>query len=192
LLALANRGVSISLDDFGTGHASLAHLRQFPLSSIKIDQVFISAMSTDPDELTIVASVVDLARALGVTAIAEGVETEAQLDLLRRLGCPAAQGFLWTEAVRPADLARLLVSETGDPVRVVSTAPQRKSRRSQPAAEVTADHGLRRLLQLHQEGQSPTTIAAALNADGFRTPQGQRWHQRSVSRTLARLVLDAA
>jgi hypothetical protein len=58
--------------------------------------------------------------------------------------------------------------------------------------EVTAEHGLLRLLQLHQEGQSATTIAAALNAAGFRTPVGQRWHQRTVSRAIARLAIPTA
>jgi hypothetical protein len=57
---------------------------------------------------------------------------------------------------------------------------------------VRAEHGLRRLLQLHQEGQSPTTIAAALNAAGFRTPTGARWHSRTVGRSLARLALPAS
>jgi hypothetical protein len=63
-----------------------------------------------------------------------------------------------------------------------------------PAAdddEVTAEHGLRRLIQLHQEGQSATTVAAALNAAGFRTPSGQRWHQRTVTRAIARLAIPA-
>jgi diguanylate cyclase (GGDEF)-like protein/PAS domain S-box-containing protein len=186
LEGLRSRGVGIALDDFGTGHAGLAHLRRFPLTSIKIDQAFIQTMCTDADELTIVASVVDLARALGVTAIAEGVETHAQLDLLRRLGCPAAQGFLWCEALRPDDLFSLLTSSRAQPLTGAVQDARRRTNTRKADREITADHGLRRLLQLHQEGQSATTIAAALNADGYRTPQGQRWHPRTVERALVR------
>jgi diguanylate cyclase (GGDEF)-like protein/PAS domain S-box-containing protein len=186
------RGVGIALDDFGTGYASLAHLRQFPLTALKVDRTFVEAMRDGGDELTIVASVIDLARALGVTTIAEGVETHGQLDMLRRLGCPAAQGFLWSEAVSPADLTRLLMRPDGEASR---TLAPREDATPGPRViaidedEVTAEHGLLRLLQLHQEGQSPTTIAAALNAAGFKTPAGQRWHQRTVSRTIARLAI---
>ena len=187
------RGVGIALDDFGTGYASLSHLRRFPLTALKIDRVFIEAMTADRDELTIVASVVDLARALGVTTIAEGVETRHQLDLLRRLGCPAAQGFLWSEALSPDDLNRLLTTMAGDRLRALEPAEDLPtSVRGGKSNEVTAEHGLLRMLQLQQAGQSPTTIAAALNADGFRTPQGQRWHPRTVERTMARLTLPVA
>ena len=189
------RGVGIALDDFGTGYASLAHLRQFPLTALKVDRMFVDAMRDGGDELTIVASVVDLARALGVTTIAEGVETHAQLEMLRRLGCPAAQGFLWSEALSPADLTRLLMRPDGEASRTLAPREdEAPGPRVLPADddEVTAEHGLLRLLQLHQAGQSPTTIAAALNADGFRTPVGQRWHQRTVSRTIARLALPTS
>jgi diguanylate cyclase (GGDEF)-like protein len=184
------RGVGIALDDFGTGHASLAHLRKFPLTALKVERAFIEAMSDDAEELTIVAAVIDLARALGVTAIAEGVETRSQLELLRRLGCPAAQGFLWSEALSPADLTRLLMRPDGEASRALSARDETRPHGSGVADdEVTVEHGLRRLLQLHQEGQSSTTIAAALNAAGYRTPSGQRWHQRTVARALARLAL---
>jgi diguanylate cyclase (GGDEF)-like protein/PAS domain S-box-containing protein len=192
LEGLRARGVGIALDDFGTGHASLAHLRRFPLTSIKIDQAFIQTMCTDADELTIVASVVDLARALGVISIAEGVETQAQLDLLRRLGCPAAQGFLWSEALRPDDLFALLTSSGAEPMTGAVQDARRRTNRRKADREITADHGLRRLLQLHQEGQSATTIAAALNADGYRTPQGQRWHSRTVERALVRFSVTVS
>ena len=147
------------------------------------------------DELTIVASVIDLARALGVTTIAEGVETHSQLDMLRRLGCPAAQGFLWSEAVSPADLTRLLMRPDGEASRTLAPRDDAMPGPRTPMAdedEVTAEHGLLRLLQLHQEGQSATTIAAALNAGGFKTPVGQRWHQKTVTRAIARLAIPTA
>jgi diguanylate cyclase (GGDEF)-like protein/PAS domain S-box-containing protein len=184
------RGVGIALDDFGTGYASLAHLRKFPLTALKVDRSFVEAMGDGAEELTIVASIIDLARALGVTAVAEGVETRGQLELLRRLSCPAAQGFLWSEALSPADLTRLLMRPDGEASRTLSPRDEIAQQRVGAADdEVTAEHGLRRLLQLHQEGQSVTTIAAALNAGGYRTPSGQRWHRRTVTRALARLAL---
>jgi diguanylate cyclase (GGDEF)-like protein/PAS domain S-box-containing protein len=188
------RGVGIALDDFGTGYASLTHLQKFPLTALKVDRTFVEAMREGGDELTIVASVIDLARALGVTTIAEGVETHAQLEMLRRLGCPAAQGFLWSEALSPADLTRLLMRRDGEANRTLAPRDDETSGPRVPAAdddEVTAEHGLRRLIQLHQEGQSATTVAAALNAAGFRTPSGQRWHQRTVTRAIARLAIPA-
>ena len=185
------RGVGIALDDFGSGYASLAHLRKFPLTALKVDRSFVDAMRAGAEELTIVASIVDLARALGLSAVAEGVETRGQLELLRQLGCPAAQGFLWSEALSPADLTRLLMRPDGEASRALPPRDETKAPQQRLASddEVTAEHGLRRLLQLHQEGQSATTIAAALNAAGFKTPSGQRWHQRTVTRAIARLAL---
>jgi diguanylate cyclase (GGDEF)-like protein/PAS domain S-box-containing protein len=192
---LRARGVGIALDDFGTGFASLTHLREFPLTALKVDRSFVDAMRDGGDDLTIVGSVIDLARALGVTTIAEGVETHGQLAMLRRLGCPAAQGFLWSEALAPADLTRLLMRPDGEASRTLAPREDATPGPRAPMVdelEVRAEHGLTRLLQLHQAGQSPATIAAALNAAGFRTPGGQRWHRRTVSLTVTRLALPVS
>ena len=99
-------GVEIGLDDFGTGYASLTHLRQLPLSFVKIDQSFVQG--TGPEDERIVAAVVDLARNLGLRSIAEGVETEAQLDRLRNLGCDQAQGFLFARPMSQSDVQAVL------------------------------------------------------------------------------------
>jgi diguanylate cyclase (GGDEF)-like protein len=88
-------GVEMGLDDFGTGYASLTHLRRLPLSFVKIDQSFVQGLGIDDEDERIVAAVVDLAANLGLRSIAEGVETEAQRDRLRGLGCDQAQGFLY-------------------------------------------------------------------------------------------------
>jgi diguanylate cyclase (GGDEF)-like protein len=88
-------GVEMGLDDFGTGYASLTHLRRLPLSFVKIDQSFVQGLGIDDEDERIVAAVVDLAANLGLRSIAEGVETEAQRDRLRDLGCDQAQGFLY-------------------------------------------------------------------------------------------------
>jgi diguanylate cyclase (GGDEF)-like protein/PAS domain S-box-containing protein len=93
LQALRALGVGIALDDFGTGYSSLIHLRQWPVSTIKIDRAFVQQILTRADDLAIAASIVDLGRAIGVRTIAEGVENPQQLALLHRLGCTSGQGL---------------------------------------------------------------------------------------------------
>jgi diguanylate cyclase (GGDEF)-like protein len=94
-------GVQIGLDDFGTGYASLTHLRRLPLTFVKIDQTFVQGLGTNEEDERIVAAVVDLAANLGLRSIAEGIETNAQLDRLRELGCDQAQGYLFAQPVPP-------------------------------------------------------------------------------------------
>jgi diguanylate cyclase (GGDEF)-like protein/PAS domain S-box-containing protein len=91
LMALRDLGVHLAIDDFGKGYSSLAYLQRFPLDSVKIDQVFVSRVVHDA---TIVASVIDLAHALGFEVVAEGVETEEQVDVLIELGCDLIQGHV--------------------------------------------------------------------------------------------------
>jgi EAL domain-containing protein (putative c-di-GMP-specific phosphodiesterase class I) len=86
-------GVSIALDDFGTGYASLTHLQQYPVDIIKIDQSFIRGIGTDSGSRAITSAILGLGGALGITVIAEGVETGEQAELLRLAGCDQAQGF---------------------------------------------------------------------------------------------------
>jgi len=90
---LRRLGVTISLDDFGTGYSSMALLKQLPVTEIKIDRSFVSRLTHDDDDATIVGSIVDLAHGLGMRAVAEGVETREVWDLLDDLGCDAAQGW---------------------------------------------------------------------------------------------------
>ena len=107
---LRGMGVRLSLDDFGTGHASLAYLKRLPLDDVKIDRSFIAGMREDDDDAAIVRSTIDLARNLGLSVIAEGVETEAVVEDLAALGCDVAQGFFFSCALPPADLAGWLSS----------------------------------------------------------------------------------
>jgi diguanylate cyclase (GGDEF)-like protein len=93
LAGLGRLGVTISLDDFGTGYSSMALLRKLPVTEIKIDRSFVSRVTQDDDDATIVGSIVDLAHGLGMRAVAEGVETREVWDLLDDLGCDAAQGW---------------------------------------------------------------------------------------------------
>jgi EAL domain-containing protein (putative c-di-GMP-specific phosphodiesterase class I) len=96
--------VRLSIDDFGTGYSSLAYLKRFPVTSLKIDRSFVDGLGTDPEDTAIVAAVVELAHALGLLAVAEGVETVAQLDRLRALGCDYGQGWYFGRAVDAAEL----------------------------------------------------------------------------------------
>ena len=96
-------GVRFSLDDFGTAHAGLSYLRRFPFDTIKIDKSFVQDTVVQPEARAIVAAVLSIAAALHLGVIAEGVETEAQMAEMRRLGCPHVQGYL---TGRPAGRGR--------------------------------------------------------------------------------------
>ena len=92
-------GVTIAIDDFGTGYSSLSRLSQYPLDFLKIDRSFVADLATEPASAVIVQMVIDLAHALGLQAIAEGIETDEQLIHLAAAGCDIGQGFLWSPAV---------------------------------------------------------------------------------------------
>ena len=111
-------GVRISLDDFGTGYSSLSYLRSFPFDKIKIDRSFISELATRDDSMAIVRAVTGLGKSLGIVTTAEGVETAAQFELLRREGCTQAQGYLFSRPVPASEVGRML-SKTSQP-RVVA------------------------------------------------------------------------
>jgi predicted signal transduction protein with EAL and GGDEF domain len=108
LQAIGDLGVEIGLDDFGTGYASLTHLRRLPLTFVKIDRSFVQGLGTDPEDERIVSAVVDLAANLGLRSIAEGVETQGQLERLREFGCDQAQGYLFARPLPATDIPALL------------------------------------------------------------------------------------
>ncbi|WP_144120443.1 EAL domain-containing protein [Catellatospora sichuanensis] len=105
-------GVGIALDDFGTGYSSLQHLRRLPLSEVKIDRSFVMAMADDPDDLVIVRSIIELAGALGLRVVAEGVEDERAWRLLQSAGCEVAQGWFYARPLPPDELADWLSRTT--------------------------------------------------------------------------------
>ena len=109
---LKSMGVDFSLDDFGTGYSSLSYLKRLPLDQIKIDQSFVSDISTDSSNAAIVQTIIAMAGALGLKVIAEGVETEAQHEFLKLRGCPAFQGHLFGEAI-PAEQFEALLRKNG-------------------------------------------------------------------------------
>jgi diguanylate cyclase (GGDEF)-like protein len=108
LQSLKDLGVALALDDFGTGYSSLAHLRRFPIDTIKIDKSFTAEIGASADTTTIIRAIVALARSLGVETVAEGVETAPQLRFLSMLGCHHAQGYHLGRPVPAASIDALL------------------------------------------------------------------------------------
>ena len=105
---LRDFGIRIALDDFGTGYSSLSYLRGFPFDKIKIDRSFVKDLSDRVDCTAIISAISGLAKSLGISTTAEGVETQQQLDFLRLQGCTQAQGFLFSPAIPRAGLAELV------------------------------------------------------------------------------------
>ena len=110
LVELRNLGVHLAIDDFGTGYSSLAYLRRFPVEVLKVDRSFVERLGTDAEDEAVVRLIVHLAGALGLSVVAEGVETAAQLHRLRHLGCDRVQGYLYSPPVSPATASTLLTA----------------------------------------------------------------------------------
>jgi diguanylate cyclase (GGDEF)-like protein/PAS domain S-box-containing protein len=112
LSGLKALGVRLSIDDFGTGYSSLSRLKQFPVDTLKIDRTFVFGLGRDPDADEIVRTIVMLAHTLGMGVIAEGIEEEPQMAMLREMGCQIGQGYLFSRPVDAGAIERLLASHT--------------------------------------------------------------------------------
>jgi diguanylate cyclase (GGDEF)-like protein/PAS domain S-box-containing protein len=110
LKLLSAEGVTIALDDFGTGYASLQHLKQFPVDVIKIDQSFVRDLGNGMGDAAIIEAVLKLGQSLGIRTVAEGIETQAQQDHLRRGGCDYGQGYFYSKAVAASRVPQLISS----------------------------------------------------------------------------------
>jgi len=180
LRSLKALGVKLSVDDFGTGYSSLAYLRRFPLDELKVDKSFIDGLGTDPDATAIVAAVVATAHALGLTVVAEGVETSAQLAALRALGCELVQGYHFFRPQSAAIVSQWLAEDSearAVPERDGSRGGDRaKVRHTQVALVVDDAADVRRLAQMSlaasgfevheaESGEAALTLIASLQPD---------------------------
>lgn len=105
-------GLQLAIDDFGTGYSSLSHLHRFPTDTLKIDRSFVGRMEDeDSEDSEIVQTIIDLGRNLGMTLIAEGIESPTQVDMLLSMGCLYGQGYLFSKPVSPADASRLIATQ---------------------------------------------------------------------------------
>lgn len=119
---IKSMGVSLAIDDFGTGYSSLSNLKRLPLDKIKIDQSFVRELPDDQDDAAIANAIYAMASSLGFSVIAEGVETQAQADFLKNMGCTEAQGYLYSKPVTAVEFDKLL-----------STNKQKQTSRQQEA-----------------------------------------------------------
>lgn len=108
LTELRDAGVHVSLDDFGTGYASLTHLRDFPIDTLKIDQSFVAGLGKKPQNTAIVNAIVELGHNLGMRVVAEGIETDGQLDFLRSIKCDSGQGYIVSKPLAGDRIAEVL------------------------------------------------------------------------------------
>lgn len=107
---LKSLGVRLSIDDFGTGYSSLSYLKRFPLGVLKIDQSFVREIPFNTDDIQICSTIVAMAHGFKLKVIAEGVETQAQVDFLRGLHCDEIQGFYFSQPLPPGELADFLMA----------------------------------------------------------------------------------
>lgn len=186
-------GLAIAVDDFGTGYSSLTYLKRFPVTCLKIDRSFVAGLGQDDQDAAIVASVLNLARSLGLDCIAEGIETDEHRLVLQALGCPLGQGYLWSAAIDPEAFDSWLTTNLAASAPPASPAPRTPYRATAPTSAVArrdSDIALNQMKSMLTDGASLHTIVAALNLAGLRTPAGKRWSVRSVAQSIALEPID--
>jgi EAL domain-containing protein (putative c-di-GMP-specific phosphodiesterase class I) len=137
--AIQSRGIRLAIDDFGTGYSSMSLMKHFPIDTIKIDRSFVRDLAEDSEDQAISRAIINMGKALGMTVVAEGVETAEQQTFLRDHACDEMQGYLFSKPLPPQQLATLLrsapvlVSPPLQPVSDVAEEPARRSRRRNKA-----------------------------------------------------------
>ncbi len=171
---LRAQGVRLCVDGFGGPNSSPLHLKLVAPHEVKLSTELIASIDRDSTDLAIAAGAISLAQAIGATPVAMGVETEAQREALLRVGCRIGQGLLWSLPVPEDDVADVLTD----------LFERARATRGEVAITAADPVALTRMTTLFREGASMHSIAAALNAEGLRTPGGLRWHARTVARAL--------
>ena len=141
---LVERGVRFAVDDFGTGYSSLARLKELPAQTVKVDRAFVTGVADDPVDFAVASAVVDMARAMGRTTVAEGVETADQFHVLRGIGVDAYQGWLFATALPAAELRLLLAGERMATPANVAAGSSNRSRAVSPLSVGAASLGAMR------------------------------------------------
>jgi diguanylate cyclase (GGDEF)-like protein/PAS domain S-box-containing protein len=141
---IARHGVRFTLDDFGTGYSSLAYLTRLPIDGLKVDRSFVDELGSSARSTAITTAIVRMAQALSIEVVAEGVETQAQLDTVRGLGCELAQGFYFHRPLPASAITALLGAPTARPKRRSAGASFAPNRAAQPRASVAASGAARR------------------------------------------------
>lgn len=175
--ALSRLSVKFAIDDCGTSFSSLLRLRQYPINALKIDGALIAGIGKCADDEATCDSIISLARAVGASTVAEGVETTEQYAVLRSMECERGQGWLWSPAVPMDELGAAIAACEGVPM------AERQPRMPQ-VADAVSDAPAHLILTMHAEGSSTHDIAAALNRSAGRHPSGVRWTAGAVARRL--------
>jgi diguanylate cyclase (GGDEF)-like protein/PAS domain S-box-containing protein len=151
LNALKKLGISVAIDDFGTGYSSLAYLKRFPIDKLKIDIAFVREVTTNPDDAAIAVAIISMAHSLKMRVIAEGVETRAQLEYLRRHRCDEIQGFHFSRPLPATELGEMVVKN-----------------RSLPPEPSSADATRQTLLLMDDDVNVLSSLHRLLRRDGYR------------------------
>ncbi len=155
LASLRRLGVRIAVDDFGTGYSSLSHLQRFPVDVLKVDKSFVAPLGrSEPESTALVTSIIDLAHSLNLDTVAEGIETEDQLDRLRHLGCDFGQGYLMARPLDTTQAQALLEVPAFDGDRFLTVGSRHRSCQFPPCRGHTPAHG-RCYRALHAHGEDP-------------------------------------
>jgi diguanylate cyclase (GGDEF)-like protein/PAS domain S-box-containing protein len=197
LRALKSLGIRLAVDDFGTGYSSLSYLRRFPIDIVKIDRSFVADLSVDAAADAVVAAIVNLSHALGLTVVAEGVETHEQLVALRALRCDLAQGFYWSRPLPAADftkwrLAPQVATPTAAPLDVYELLAERIDQARESTGRSIVLQGPPTLAPAFAEGGAVRSIVDHLlsNAAAYSPPDtpvlvsaaaDRRWVRVSVA-----------